>query len=180
MNRQTYSLYPFQPLERGRIAVECEVVRKNGTIQLTYLLSGDLEEVDLPEASAKTIARRRDNLWEKTCFECFLQVENCPGYHEVNVSPEGDWNVYTFDQYRSGMRAEQRVTSLAIASDHLADNFVVEFSLPLDELDVSNSSLKLGLSTVLAHTDGNRSYWSFCHGGDRPDFHNDCCFLIAI
>ena len=46
---------------------------------------------------------RQDNLWQKSCFECFIAKDtqaNSP-YLEVNLATNGEFNLYYFDSYRS-------------------------------------------------------------------------------
>ncbi|MFW2177655.1 MULTISPECIES: hypothetical protein [unclassified Moraxella] len=50
---------------------------------------------------------RQDYLWEKTCFECFISGDspiedraNSP-YLEINLAPQGAFNLYYFDSYRT-------------------------------------------------------------------------------
>lgn len=48
-----------------------------------------------------TQIKRQDNLWEKNCLECFVALSEDSEYLEVNVSPNGAYNIYRFDDYRS-------------------------------------------------------------------------------
>lgn len=180
MDRQIVSLHPFQTLRHWQIALECEIVREGDVLKLVYHLVGDLEKIHLPRNQIDAFAQRLNGLWESTCFECFLQTVNSAGYHEVNISPSGDWNIYAFDGYRSGMREEAQVSRLWTALKHVGGKFVLELRLPLVAVGLANSPLKLGLSAVIAHTDGSKSYWAVCHPGKQPDFHNDSCFVVAV
>lgn len=44
---------------------------------------------------------RRDYLWEDNCLECFVELSNDMVYLEANVSPDGSYNLYRFDAYRT-------------------------------------------------------------------------------
>lgn len=180
LDHRLFSLQPFLPLADREITLSCKLGRKKDTLSLSYGLAGDISGVDAIGSLADVPGRRRDGLWETTCFECFLQAANCQGYHEVNVAPSGDWNVYAFDSYREGMREERRIGFLDISTRHSADRYSVEFTLSLGEFGLSNRPLRLGLSAVITHTDEGRSYWALCHSGNRPDFHNASCFTVEI
>lgn len=74
---------------------------------------------------------RRDNLWEDTCFECFISGDNRADspYLEVNLAPWGDFNLYWFDSYRLPNQMPPRrlpVNALAYGKDI---NF---FNQPID------------------------------------------------
>jgi len=178
--RQTLSLHPFHPVQQWQIAVECVLARKNDALQLTYSLVGELEGVVLPLNLEESTGQRLDGLWQSTCFECFFTAGTGSGYHELNLSPRGDWNLYAFDSYRSGMREEARVASLQLASRYVPGACVVETCLDLEGLGLSNSSLSLGLSAVLAHPDGSLSYWALCHPEIQPDFHDNSAFIVSM
>ncbi len=46
--------------------------------------------------------QQRDELWRRTCCECFARREAEAAYLEFNFSPSGDWAVYRFEGYRRG------------------------------------------------------------------------------
>lgn len=41
-----------------------------------------------------------DNLWEQTCLECFI-TNDAASYVEINASPNGQYAVYQFEDYRT-------------------------------------------------------------------------------
>ena len=41
-----------------------------------------------------------------TCFEAFLGLPGHTAYWEINLAANGDWNVYSFDDYRSGQQEQ--------------------------------------------------------------------------
>ena len=38
-----------------------------------------------------------EQLWKKTCFECFFGMSEGTTYYEFNGSPSGHWNLFRFD-----------------------------------------------------------------------------------
>ena len=63
-------------------------------LHLDYVLKADLRDINLPKSLEN--AGRADNLWEHTCFEAFIALENSPAYLEVNLSPSGQWTSIRF------------------------------------------------------------------------------------
>ncbi|WP_167495879.1 DOMON-like domain-containing protein [Desulfosediminicola ganghwensis] len=178
--RQTVSLYPFHPLPHWQIALECEIVRESDALTLRYRLSGNIEQVHMPSRDDGRCTKRLDGLWESTCFECFLQGLNCDSYHEVNVSPAGDWNLYRFTGYRAGMRPEQRVSSLYSKSKWSQERVGLDVTIPLAELELSGRAFRVGLSAVISCVDNQKSYWAAHHPGTKPDFHNEAGFIVDL
>ena len=123
---------------------------------------------------------RRDRLWEATCVELFLARRGSPGYWEVNLSPSGDWNVYRFDAYREGMREEKALSALPIRTIRGPAALRLHLDLALDELLRAEDALEAGVSAVLGHRGGGRTYWALAHCGPRPDFHLRESFLAHL
>jgi len=59
---------------------------------------GDLSKVSIPAMAEAP--RRRDRLWEETCFELFFGTPDSEAYWELNLSPSGIWIAYRFDRCR--------------------------------------------------------------------------------
>jgi hypothetical protein len=158
-----------------------EILAKADSLRIRFKLK-DFEKIKLPVRVHHP--RRADQLWEKTCFEAFIGIPGSPIYWEVNVAPTGDWNIYRFDDYRSGQRRVEEIDQLEIKlgvsmnrqdPDHY---YSIEFLLSLEELFLERfsefkekSSLDLALSAVLENQDSSKSYWAIRHCGERPDFH---------
>ena len=64
-----------------------------GELEIRFRMDGDISRVRLPPAE---LARRRDGLWQHTCFEVFLRPDGSDSYHEFNFAPSGDWAAYRF------------------------------------------------------------------------------------
>lgn len=145
-------------------------------LALDYVLSGDLFRVLVP---GPTVAGRADDLWRHTCFEAFICAGPGPGYHEVNLSPSGEWAVYGFDAYRQGRTSPVGVDCQAVLrasdDDHLALTAIVR----LDGVD-SSIPWSVGLSAVVEDADGGVSYWALAHPSARPDFHHPDSFTLIL
>ena len=114
---------------------------------------------------------RADELWRSTCFEFFLGRAGQPGYIELNVSPSGAWNCYTFDDYRAGMQLSEalrleQVTS--IPGQSLSVRLQTGSGIQLDH----NPGQWLIAPTVVLEDDtGLLHYFAVSHP-EPPDFHN--------
>jgi hypothetical protein len=151
--------------EFGKVGqINAEVSFEENTLTLRYS--------DLPSGISWPVfreIRRADNLWESTCFECFLGRADESAYIEINLSPNGAWNCYAFDDYRTGMQSSDVAILQSLSSD---DH---ELTACLEVYGgFFGGTLTLGLSAVI--DSGVLSYYAITHG-DRPDFHDRSCHL---
>ncbi|MDA8163966.1 MAG: DOMON-like domain-containing protein [Desulfobacteraceae bacterium] len=174
----TCELVPFPGGDHPSVRLEAILRREGDSLLLCYLVRGALDRVALPERAERP--ERRDGLWRQTCFELFFGPMGGKGYHEVNLSPAGHWNLYTFDDYRAGMRPEATVGSLAFTVARDTESLAVVLELALASLYPPGTALRAGLATVIADRAGHPSYWALAHAGDRPDFHHRGNFLVTI
>jgi len=168
---QAASLLPTVQL-KGR------VVRDSGSLLISYAVHGRLDELLLPERSVAP--SRQQQLWQQTCFEFFAGPAGLCQYWEINLSPSGDWNVYAFNQYRTGMREETAVAALPFSIKQHAEAFQLELVFPLDALLPPTQPVELAASAVLQHRNGQLSYWAMTHCGPKPDFHHRENFIFCL
>lgn len=139
-----------------------------------YAVTGDIAALKLP---AVTAPARRDNLWQATCFELFVALDD-GSYAEFNFSSSTCWAAYRFDDYRIGMRAAERVEPLisVTGTDHRLEVTVqLDLAVLVPDLDRS-----VGLSAVIEQADGTKSWWALAHPLDKPDFHHRDCFALQL
>ncbi len=112
---------------------------------------------------------RRDNLWQTTCFECFVGTLQAP-YLEVNASPSGEWQGYHFTDYRTDSKVSNEIS--VIAQSHVQPDAQksIHLSVDISDLEFVTEHWKVSLSAVL-QIEGELSYFASHHPGDRPDFH---------
>lgn len=115
---------------------------------------------------------RRDRLWEHTCCEAFVGTPDGEPYAELNLSPSGDWALWSFDGYRAGMRAaasDVPRTRILQQSRELRIDAIV----PADALAavLGAPPYAIGLSAVIETKDGAHAYFALAHSEPRPDFH---------
>ena len=116
---------------------------------------------------------RKLELWKETCFESFLPISGTEGYYEFNASLSGDWDLYAFDSYRSGMsRVELSASSVPRLQfrERQPNGFRIGYILPLDELPFFKAIQSAGLTLVLKFGE-TPTYWALHHDGAKPDFH---------
>lgn len=134
-----------------------------------FEISGPLGRVAWPPPNVPE--SREDGLWQHTCLEVFYSAGSGPEapYTEINCSPNGNWNAYSFSSYREGMTPASSITVRLKQREVHADTcrFQIEVcSTP--PLTIQS----LGLSAVIEFANGEKSYWALSHPGPQADFHN--------
>ena len=151
-------------------------------LYLDYVLKADLREIVLPKAIDG--AGRADNLWEHTCFEAFIALENSSEYLEVNLSPSGQWNIYEFKSYR-GSRVEADQVSCKPMVLKAKTNLNVQAEIDLSgvswiKASKKNIELQLGLTGVIELKSKVKSYCALTHKSDKADFHRKESFILRL
>lgn len=139
-----------------------------------FRVSGDIDALHVPP---RIMAERLDDLWRRTCFEAFVRVEGQVSYHEINVSPSGDWAAYAFSDYREGMinaAVDPPIVTLSQSPTMLELGFVISLDLPPD------NAWQVGLSAVIEQASGNNSCWALRHAPGKADFHHDDGFALLL
>lgn len=152
--------------------IEVEIAREGCVLRLDYVLSGNLDGIELAAIAAP---ERADELWKHTCFEAFIRPLPGMAYREFNLAPSTRWAAYRFDGYRQGMRNADDTPLPAIAIERDAGRFALHATLA-----VPDGVLRLGLSAVIEEQGGAKSYWALAHGQGRPDFHHSDCFALEL
>ena len=151
-------------------------------LHLDFVLKSDLREIILPEPIES--AGRADNLWEHTCFEAFIALENSDNYLEVNLASSGQWNIYEFKNYRgSRIEADQVFCRPIILKAKTNFNIQAEISLSgVQWLKNSkkDSDLQVGLTGVIELKNREKSYCALTHKSDKPDFHKKESFILKL
>lgn len=162
-------LVPFNNDCENGVHVRCSVSLSSGSLDLKYDLSGNLSDLILPPHTGRQI--RKDGLWEETCFECFFRLNEGQEYWEVNLSPSGGWNVYSFSDYRENRREEKRVGILSLECSRDMSAFSLCCALPLYKLIENPGRINIGLSSILLCSQNGRMFYALSHPASKPDFH---------
>jgi hypothetical protein len=117
------------------------------------------------------LPQRMHNLWESTCFECFIGVENNDSYIEINVSPSGDWQAYEFTSYRHGQQDCKNIQVAKIFLNEPNGSQSLAYQIDIDHPLFVTSMLKISVSAVLAFKSDELSYYAGHHPTSKPDFH---------
>ena len=174
-----YSLHRF-PRDGGfpSLRMDGNVIREAETLSVDDHLSGELRQLSI--ATPEGPPRRRDRLWQQTCFELFITAADQPAYREFNLSPAGDWNCYRFSSYRAGMAPETALTVLPFEVRSGANALRMQLSLDLSVLLPPDSPVDLGISAVIQESDRTLSYWALHHPNTEPDFHHRDGFTLHM
>ena len=147
-------------------------------LALDYELLAPPDELNWPAARASP--ERRDELWKSTCLEMFIAQPDEPSYWEINLAPNGDWNVYRLDGYRHGLQAEPSIQRISLSSGSAADRHQLQASIELPPALSQVALLEANLCAVLQHVNGSNSYWALCHPGSEADFHARTGFVLEV
>jgi hypothetical protein len=144
-----------------------------GTCNIWFGIDAPLGRFVVPQSREPG---RRDELWQTTCFEAFLQGEGEEAYREYNFAPSGDWAAYDFSGRREGMAKAPMANPPYI---RLEDN-LTWWSLGATIAIEAGKRWHLGLTAVIEEAGGTKSYWALAHGSDKPDFHDPACFTARL
>jgi hypothetical protein len=155
--------------------------RNSGTLSISYVLSGPLDELILPAPAGTPV--RKSRLWEETCFEFFPGLKSSERYWEFNLSPAGHWNVYSFTSYRQGMREEPAFASLRFSVQRSPKSLLLSVTLGLEKFmprEEVPETIRVALSAVVRTIGGDTTYWALAHPGPQADFHHKDGFIIEL
>jgi hypothetical protein len=155
-----------------------------GRLELVWRLAGDLNALVLPDPSA--FRRRCDGLWQSTCLEAFWGFAGQQAYWELNLAPNGDWNLYRLNHYRGPLVPVALVVPPAWQLRRTAGELEVAVDLDLgevaggDEPGVADLPLEVSLTAVIDLVGQGVSYWALAHTGAEPDFHRRDSFCLRL
>lgn len=181
MNRHSFILEQFcqdAGTIRPCLAITGSVGRQADALFLQYQISGDIHDLHIPRRSG--LGSRRHDLWKGSCFEAFIGLSESERYWEVNLSPNGDWNVYSFSDYRQDMVEELALSSLPCTFYETRTDLWLDLIVDLRALFREDHPLDLGISCVLKHHSGDLTLWALCHPGARADFHHRSSFTLTL
>lgn len=170
----TYQLLPFA--SSGAVKdLTCSLEIQAEHVFVEFCLTATLSDIIWPEHSASSPHREWD-LWQHTCFECFIADTNKPAYYEINLSPSGNWNAYHFTDYRQGMEETSDIICNEIKLEQANKNETrLWASLNLNRLNSNRpglwTSLDINLTGVVEDAQGNLNYFALKHADTGPDFH---------
>ncbi|MEA5580458.1 DOMON-like domain-containing protein [Nodularia harveyana UHCC-0300] len=177
MKNQAFTLKPFQE-SLPNLQITGNITRSANQLSLSYQLVGDLTQVEIPPLS--DTPTRKYQLWENTCFEFFLGIQDAPDYWEFNLSPAGHWNVYHLDGYRQGMQEETAFNILPFTVQQQSDSLTLVLDVDLGKIVREEQQIVVGITTVIKDKINNITYWALTHSGAEADFHLRDSFMIDL
>jgi len=160
------------------IEVDCSRTR-DGNLSATFHATGATNEIRIPSPQVPAFV---EGLWQHSCFEVFISVDEGPGYYEYNLSPSGQWALFEFRGYRDGEPLADPNLKPVVQFETSPRTFRLQALLPLARIDSGNktSCLRIGLSAVIEHCDGTLGYWALRHPAETPDFHDANSFALTL
>lgn len=175
--KSSFSLIPFTPDTAPAVQITGNIERRHNQLNIEYRLAGR-SLVLIPETS--NTPTRQFNLWQHTCCEFFLGLQDSTQYWEFNLSPAGHWNIYHFLDYRQNLVEETAFDSLPfqvlLGNDFLQLNLKVD----LTPIIASEQSVAVGIATVIEDRESQISYWALTHLGKEADFHQRNSYLLKL
>ena len=162
------------------MAVEWAPQRMAGSwsLQLTYLVSGNLQPLKLPSPKA---SGRTDGLWAHTCFEAFFSEPGSSAYREFNFSPSTEWAHYRFIGERErDLVGPEPIAPLMRAPVSSPDQLVLNASVAVKPWQKNSPETWFAPTAVLELNDGSLSYWAVSHPAPQPDFHTRAGWAIPL
>lgn len=177
--RYHFLLRPFAPVrDSWGLTLGGSVCRSPGVLSIDFRLKGDLQNISWP-ASNRGVSRSHD-LWRQTCFELFFGIPGNLAYWEVNVCPDGCWNVYHFNSYRQDMAEVVEMDQPFFQMAREEDTFSLSCRIDVQKLVPDIQGLEAGVAGVIFDRTGTAGYWALHHPGAVPDFHSRQSFLIVF
>jgi hypothetical protein len=152
----------------------------NGELTLRYVLEASAAEIRVPAAAAKP--GQKHLLWQHTCFEAFVTLAPGGPYHELNLSPSGEWAAYHFSAYREGQPLPADALSPEIATTRGAERLELTARVPLASLSPAyvDAPIFLALCGVVEDVNGGISYFALRHVSEKADFHHAEGFTLRL
>ncbi|MBS1998123.1 MAG: DOMON-like domain-containing protein [Cyanobacteria bacterium SZAS LIN-2] len=176
MKRISLLRHPSSPAPTLRIFEVGLERTSEDALSLTFDMRADPAALQWPVPQTPAF---RDGLWQHTCLELFAAAVGS-AYREFNFSPSGEFAIYDFDAYRSGMRAVQPARPPRIHSAADEAGWTVGVVVPAELLvTAAGAAHRLGVTAVLEGRDGALSYWAVHHPAERPDFHDRGGFVLT-
>jgi hypothetical protein len=181
---QTFEIIPFQANNLiESIRGEFEICEQQ--IVINFQLAGRINKVYWPEKDESP--GRQFGLWEHTCLEFFIGPEDSSNYWEFNLSPNGNWNCFSFSDLRTDMQESEALVLSSVESEVEENTATCTALIHCDDLihDIALSGIRIGISAVIEHTSGF-FYYALAHYSNgessngessngekarRPDFH---------
>lgn len=152
-------------------------------LDITFILQNIPKPIDIPNFDLKN-ASHTDFLWEQNCLELFISDKQS-AYYEINVSLDGKFAVYQFDDYRSPTSMPPRKSSdITLQWRNVEQqnrqsrlDLVYQFSLLFSQCaSFAVENIELINPCTILYTDNTPMFYAVNHA-IPPDFHDKACWL---
>lgn len=172
--KSSFELKNFKGKQDFNLIANISIKEQILSLEFEFISTSKLEELFSYQKEITT-NKRQDNLWKHTCFEIFLKQKNTDSYYEYNFSPSGEWNAYSFEGERRGMK------EIAAQEEPIIENFLdstkkYKVSLNIKNLDIPLEELSVSICAVI-ETPTEHQYFSTKHTSNKPDFHKQDSFI---
>ena len=116
---------------------------------------------------------QQEGLWEKTCLEFFIKKNSAPSYYEFNFSPNGNWNGYFFESYRS----KPEILHLKPEILFLKNDSTLKVQFQMDGINIMQDEYSYLLCAVFVFKNHKQKFFSISHPKEKPDFHDPTHFI---
>jgi len=159
------------------VSIDCNVsIDPTDRLRIDYCTRGNIGELCIPRLESP---QRSDNLWQYTCFELFVALEN-GAYLEYNFAPSTHYAAYQFARYREEMLPsfDAPVINITVQNDG-ATELVLTAIIDIAQV-ARHMTGQIGLSAVIEQRDATLSYWALAHPQAAPNFHHSDCFALTL
>jgi hypothetical protein len=174
--KASFSLIPFATDSVPAIKIMGEIERQQNQLTIEYKLQGQTQVI-IPQINTPT---RKFGLWEHTCCEFFLGLQDSTQYWEFNLSFAGHWNVYHFLDYRQNLIEAKAFDSLPFQVLQANDNLQLKLKVNLNQIIAREQNLEVGVAAVIEDRARQLSYWALAHSAPEADFHLRDNYLLKF
>lgn len=169
----SYELLAFDRDFRAVTVVAALEQQPQNILNVGFWLSDPEQLIRWP--TLVTAHPRQDFLWEQTCFEVFIGIQDRDDYREINLSATQAWQAYRFEEYRYPEQSPPPIAYdidlVALTKTHYGLNAKLDLSAWFAAENISWSDLYIGLTAVI-NTAKSQHYFAMQHSAAQADFHN--------
>lgn len=172
----TADLKPFFSEPEIKIATQLEC--SNTRWHLTYIISGKVNKLKLRPSAL--LPERKENLWQGSCCELFIQDGISKQYIEWNFCFSSHWDASEFLDYRKKDTHQLDTKPPSILKEIEQGKITLKASFPAPPLHYEQ--VRTGITVILEDQDGKLNYWALNHPkpDQKPDFHDFRSFCLNI
>ena len=150
------------------IGLKFDPLLPKNCLEISYFI----EKTPLIDFAANNNFTQADFLWQENCLECFVQYGKTDAYFEVNVAPDGRYNIYHFDNYRTPniMPPRQAKPDDILINNNNCHDIISAFYTRHIRLISHDLPIRLN-PTVILYAADKPIFYATCHA-KVPDFHD--------